>query len=75
MRSTESKREGVTTTQAPLELHYWPKEDIAAGVETKSLCGEIAVPVKNSYGSTTGTSYTCPDCMLRYSMLPGDDDA
>lgn len=75
MLSTSTATARSKVAPAPVELHYWLKEDIAAGVETKSLCGEIAVPVKNSYGSTTGTSYTCPDCMLRYSMLPGDDDA
>lgn len=75
MRNTSTATTESKVAPAPVELHYWPKEDIAAGRFTVSLCGETAVPVKDSYGSTKGTSYTCPDCMLRYSMLPGDDDA
>lgn len=75
MRSTESKREGVTTSQAPLELHYWPRVDIDAGRFTVSLCGEVDTPVSATTSGGTRTSYTCPDCMLRYSMLGGGNDA
>ncbi|MGP5026778.1 hypothetical protein ACTXI4_16570 [Glutamicibacter ardleyensis] len=65
----------MMATHAPVELHYWPKKDISAGIETKSLCGEIATPATGSSQFGTGTSYTCPDCMSRYTLLPGDDNA
>lgn len=75
MFSTEISDMDAMTLPAPAELHYWPQKDISAGIETKSLCGEIAVPAKGSSKQGVGTSYTCPDCMLRYSLLPGGGDA
>lgn len=75
MLSTETETADFNTAVAPVELHYWPKKDISAGIETKSLCGEIAVPAAGSSQFGTGTSYTCPDCMLRYTLMAGDDNA
>lgn len=75
MLSTETSAVGFSPITAPVELHYWPQKDLHAGIETKSLCGEIAVPAQGSSQFGTGTSYTCPDCMLRYSLLVGDDNA
>lgn len=75
MLSTETETADFNTAVAPVELHYWPKKDISAGIETRSLCGEIAVPAQSNHLQNTGTSYTCPDCMLRYSLLVGDDNA
>lgn len=75
MLSTETSSVAMMATHAPVELHYWPKDDLRAGTESKSLCGEIAVPAAGSSQFGTGTSYTCPDCMLRYSLLLGDDNA
>lgn len=75
MLSTETSAAGFSPITAPVELHYWPKKDISAGIETKSLCGEIAIPVQGNHLQNAGTSYTCPDCMLRYTLMPGDDNA
>ena len=75
MLSTEAPTAELKSALAPVELHYWPRSDIEAGIETKSLCGEIAVPATGSSQFGAGTSYTCPDCMLRYTLLLGDDNA
>lgn len=72
---TETSALGFSPITAPVELHCWPKKDISAGIETRSLCGEIAVPAQSNHLQNTGTSYTCPDCMFRYSLLVGDDNA
>lgn len=75
MLSVETPAAEFKSAPAPVELHYCPRSDIDAGIETKSLCGEIAVPAAGSSQFGTGTSYTCPDCMLRYTLLVGDDNA
>ena len=75
MRNPIASSVAVSATDAPVELHYWPIEDIDAGRFTVALCGVTAVPVKGGHASTVGTSYTCPDCMLRYSLLGGGSNA
>jgi len=63
----------LNTTVAPIELHYLPKSDIQAGRPSVALCGAPGTPTTatSSQNSQAVTSYTCPDCMLRYSLLSG----
>mgnify|MGYP000854497704 CR=1 FL=1 len=71
MLSPESSNAQVSAIPEAVELHFFPKKDIESGRFTVALCGDAGVPVKNSQTSAGGTSYTCPDCMLRYSLLTG----
>ena len=63
--------ESVTNNAPPpVELHYVRKSFINSGESTVALCGEPITPTTNTARMGNGTSYTCPDCMLRYLMLP-----
>lgn len=75
MLSTETSSAVTMTAHTPVELHYVKKVYINSGEATTSLCGETMLATSNTKGMGNGTSYTCPDCMLRYSMLSGDDNA
>jgi len=75
MLSTTTVSTEPNVSPAPVELHYVKKVYINSGEATTSLCGEPMLATNNTKGMGNGTSYTCPDCMLRYSMLSGDDNA
>ncbi|UXN30693.1 hypothetical protein [Glutamicibacter sp. M10] len=74
MHSPQTATVGMTNTVAPVELHYVEKVFINSGEATTALCGESMIASNNTKSLGTGTSYTCPDCMLRYSMLGGAEN-
>lgn len=56
----------------PIALHYVRKDLIGTTQTAVALCGESgAVATAPAAASAGATSYTCPDCMLRYSLLTG----
>lgn len=76
MRNARVSNVGVIATVAPVELHYWPLEDIHGGGFSVALCGDTGnFQAGKTYTGKGSSSYTCPDCMLRYSLLGGGDDA
>lgn len=73
MLSPDTQNVARCAMAAPVVLHYVEKIFINSGEATVALCGEPMVATNNTKGMGNGTSYTCPDCMLRYSLLPSGD--
>lgn len=75
MTSPNASGVAMTTTPTPIELHYFPKADIRAGRTSVALCGAPGTPTMatSAQSGQVVTSYTCPDCMLRYSLMLSRD--
>ena len=65
-----------STVAAPVAMHYVRKELIGTGRPAVALCGEQGTSAQSAFETRKGdnsTSYTCPDCMIRYMLLAGGD--
>jgi len=57
----------------PVVLHYVRRDSIDTDRPAVALCGEQSSGGATSKATSGGgaTSYTCPDCMIRYMLLTG----
>lgn len=57
----------------PVVLHYVRRDSIDTDRPAVALCGEQSTGGATSKATSGGgvTSYTCPDCMIRYMLLTG----
>lgn len=75
MRNPSPSVAGTSTETEPVQLHYVKKIFINTSEATTALCGEPMVATSKTGGMGNGTSYTCPDCLIRYMSLPGGNNA
>lgn len=56
---------------APTVLHYVRRDSIDTNQPAMALCGEQGEATRKATRGGGATSYTCPDCMIRYMLLTG----
>lgn len=63
----------IASARPPIALHYVRKRAIGTGKVSVALCGEQGAYGTKSTIADPGntTSYTCPDCLIRYMLLTG----